>query len=268
MLQSPAQSTLLEANPEPGLREEIDNEFAQQLADKKAAMSEEEIDALVQATADYNAWTTQDAEDAAQYVEQLNVADLQNLSEEVTEAERLSGILGRLCNRSGMIVSAIGSAEGIDTVHDAAVALADTLTEESREQVDYTADLEALELSNSIAIEIPNAVSFNGYVIATGEDTFRADGRDEVIYGTIQSILWYPYFRFTVGAYAFRGRVEENYAFYTTYRDPGIAATYDYKECQAPMECRPSAPSLSIVPYTNTTRYSQFMFNRNQQISR
>lgn len=420
----PAQSVTLEINPEPGLREEIDEEFAQFLADKKAAMSDEEIAALVQATADYDAWTEQDAEEAAQYVEALSVADLQTLSEEATEAEiteetiadtvtmysaeiadapylsssiyldagvlpfdelqdaallgsllgsmatenytveelgtaeaaiyslsfglsvvrdersggqehpyllvssmtkaedasemyalleeilertdfsdtdrlqawasmlatnlrtnllgspedtalgvanaaanvnerlnaytsgieylsyldavaamdedelqnlaaRLQDLLAQLCNRNGMIYSAIGSADGIDAGRKEIESLAGALSDEVLEAQDYTADLEAMTYGSSIAVAVNDANSYNGYVIANGEGTWKYNGTDNTIMQTLLTTIWFPQFRYQYGAYGFHANVGRTYTCFNSYRDPDIAQAYAYYDGMA-----------------------------------
>lgn len=420
----PAQSVTFEINPEPGLREEIDEEFAQFLADKKAAMSDKEIEALVQATADYDDWTAQDAEEAGQYVEALSVADLQGLSEEATEAviteetiadtvtmysaevadapylnsdiyldagvlsldelhdatllssllgsmatenysvaelgtaeaalynisigmtivhdeskdgtehpyllvssmsntggtagmyallqeilertdfsdtdrlqtlasmyatnlrtelvsdpettarmvgvaaanvnerlndytsgleylsyldgvasmdedelqdlaERLQDILERLCNRNGMIYAAIGSAEGIDAGRKEVQAFAAALSDEAQEVQDYTAELGAMTFGSSIAVVVNDSNSYNGYVIANGEDSWTSNGADNTIIQTLTTTVWFPQFRFQYGAYGFHAGVDDTYTYFTSYRDPDIAQAYTYYDGMA-----------------------------------
>lgn len=76
----PAQSTLLEINPEPGLREEIDEAYAEQLAARKASMSEEEIAALIEETAAYDAWSDEQEEASKTMLADLPRIDLDTLA--------------------------------------------------------------------------------------------------------------------------------------------------------------------------------------------
>lgn len=86
-LQDPAQTVLLTCNPEAGLQEQVDAAFAEKLATQKANMTDEEVEALVAATADYNTWSEEQAASADQYLDQLRVTDLQSLPEDVTTTE-------------------------------------------------------------------------------------------------------------------------------------------------------------------------------------
>lgn len=72
-------TALVITQPAPGLKEQRAQELADQLAAKKAAMSAEEIEALVAATA---AYTEQSDSDASQYVAQLQAAKVDSLPEE------------------------------------------------------------------------------------------------------------------------------------------------------------------------------------------
>lgn len=68
--------------PEPGLREQLDAAEAERLADVKAAMSEEELQAIIDQT---NA--TDEEEDASEYVKQLQAVTVSSLPEELREYE-------------------------------------------------------------------------------------------------------------------------------------------------------------------------------------
>ncbi len=76
---SPGRTALCTTYPQPGLKEIKDAALAQELAQVKASMSEEEIDALVEAS---NA--VQQEEDASRYVASLSAVSTESLPEEIT----------------------------------------------------------------------------------------------------------------------------------------------------------------------------------------
>ncbi|MBR2572563.1 MAG: insulinase family protein [Clostridia bacterium] len=79
---------------EPGKQEQQEAERAQRLREMKESMSGEEIQALIQKTADYNAWTEENAQNSM--LSQVTAVDAQTLPEEVMEAEaadeRIDGV--------------------------------------------------------------------------------------------------------------------------------------------------------------------------------
>ena len=76
---SPERTALCTTYPQPGLKETQDAALAQKLAQVKASMSEEEIDALVETS---NA--VQPEEDASQYIASLSAVSTDSLPEEIT----------------------------------------------------------------------------------------------------------------------------------------------------------------------------------------
>ena len=93
--------------PQPGLKEEKDAALAAKLADIKAAMSEEEIAALV---ASSNA--KEEADDASRYVQQLQAVTVESLPEEVKTYEVRDNV-----NEAG--VRHIDAVAGVDGVGQA-----------------------------------------------------------------------------------------------------------------------------------------------------
>lgn len=79
---NPARSVLLVTVTEPGLQEQQDAELAQKLADMKAAMTDEELDALIARTADFTAWTEENANSTM--IDQMKAVSAQDLPEELT----------------------------------------------------------------------------------------------------------------------------------------------------------------------------------------
>lgn len=79
----PAHTSLLIGIPEPGLLEANEAALLQAMAEKKAAMSDEEIAALIQATADLAAWN----KNQPSLIDQVKVVSVANLPEEYTPAE-------------------------------------------------------------------------------------------------------------------------------------------------------------------------------------
>ena len=73
------------ATPAPGLSEQQTAEYQESLRAKKAAMTEEEIAALVQETADYNAWLAENEE--INNIDQVKVVDVATLPEEYEAAQ-------------------------------------------------------------------------------------------------------------------------------------------------------------------------------------
>ncbi len=76
-------SALLATVPSPGLAEQKNAELEKKLADKKAAMTDEQIQALVKETAELKAWS--EVEAPAELLEKLKVVTAENLPEEVKE---------------------------------------------------------------------------------------------------------------------------------------------------------------------------------------
>ena len=78
LMDAPA-SALVTTYPEPGLKEKLDEEKAQHLAEVKAAMTEEELQAIIDQTT-----APEDQADAAEYVAQLQAVTVDSLPEEYT----------------------------------------------------------------------------------------------------------------------------------------------------------------------------------------
>lgn len=84
LLQSSPSSAMLVTVPEPGLAEKNSEALAKKLADMKAAMTEEEVQALVDQCADYNAWIEGNAK--VSMIDQVKVVDARTLSDEYATA--------------------------------------------------------------------------------------------------------------------------------------------------------------------------------------
>lgn len=82
LIQNPHRGTAVTV-PVPGLKEEQEAALAQELAEKKAAMTEAEIAALVQETKDFAAWSAQEA--PRELVDRLKVLEVQDLPEELVD---------------------------------------------------------------------------------------------------------------------------------------------------------------------------------------
>ena len=82
-LSDPAASSLLISTSEPGLKEKQDAELKQKLVEKKAAMSEEEIEELVAQHDELEQWNAEN--EATVSVEPVQAVDVHSLPEEVVE---------------------------------------------------------------------------------------------------------------------------------------------------------------------------------------
>lgn len=86
-LANPVQSVCVTANPCPGLYEEEYAEFKNMLAELKASLNEEEIQALISSTEEFAEWSEIDALEANKYLDIINVTDVGSLEADITEAE-------------------------------------------------------------------------------------------------------------------------------------------------------------------------------------
>ncbi len=84
-ISDPACTALVTMTTVPGMQEEKNAALAEALREKKAAMSAEEIDALVARTADFAAWTQANA--ANSMIDEMKAVDAQSLPEEVAMPE-------------------------------------------------------------------------------------------------------------------------------------------------------------------------------------
>lgn len=80
LLRNTTASAMLVATPMPGLAEQNAAELAKKLADWKASMTDEEIQALVAQCADYNAWIANNAK--VSLIDQVKAVDAKSLPEE------------------------------------------------------------------------------------------------------------------------------------------------------------------------------------------
>ena len=97
-----------------------------------------------------------------------------------------------------------------------------------REPVDYTEELEKNALPKRLAVTIPDAVNYNGYVALNQETGLERNGKDTVLAAILKNELLYPEFRFRIGAYGFMNAVGRTNSYMLTYRDPDIRPSYDY----------------------------------------
>lgn len=158
---NPARSVLLVTVTEPGLQEQQDAELAQKLADMKAAMTDEELDALIARTADFAAWTEENANSTM--IDQMKAVSAQDLPEELTvytaETKDADGVR--------MITSTadIGDLAAVGMVLDTSAVPADKLSElsfyatllGSMPTENYTVEqlqTRAALLTNSISIDV------------------------------------------------------------------------------------------------------------------
>ncbi len=158
---NPARSVLLVTVTEPGLQEQQDAELAQKLADMKAAMTDEVREGLIARTADFAAWTQENANS----IEGRPDADRQraDLPEELTvyiaETKDADGVR--------MITSTadIGDLAAVGMVLDTSAVPADKLSElsfyatllGSMPTENYTVEqlqTRAALLTNSISIDV------------------------------------------------------------------------------------------------------------------
>ena len=143
-------------------------------------------------------------------------------------AERLQKVLGKLLNRNGAVFTAVGSEEALEKNWNAAGKLIGKLDDTVREPADYTEELEKNALPKRLAVTIPDAVNYNGYVALNQETGLERNGKDTVLAAILKNELLYPEFRFRIGAYGFMNAVGRTNSYMLTYRDPDIRPSYDY----------------------------------------
>lgn len=122
---TPARSVLLTTVTQPGLQELNDARLAMELEAKKAAMTDEELDALIAKTADFAAWTEANA--SSTMIDQMKAVSAQELPEELTvytaETKDVDGVQ--------MITSTVdvGDLAAVGMVLDTSAVPADKLNE-------------------------------------------------------------------------------------------------------------------------------------------
>ena len=84
-LVNPENARVVTINKVPGMQEEMEAAAAQRLVDRKAAMSEEEIEQTVAATREYNEWTV--AVSAVSMINEVNVLTVEELPEELRTSQ-------------------------------------------------------------------------------------------------------------------------------------------------------------------------------------
>ncbi len=145
--------------------------------------------------------------------------------------KELQAVLDKLLNVNGVIYTAVGSEEAIAKGSSLMGEFAArSLETNSLPAVDYTDELDKLELPDSIAVAINDSVNYNGIVAASDALGIAGDGKDKVCMNVIYNKLLYPSFRYDIGAYGLLQDVTDKYSIIMSYRDPEIAVSFETME--------------------------------------
>ena len=152
------------------------------------------------------------------------------LSDEEAEqyTDRLHQVLKKLLNRDGMVISAVGSDETIEEGLSSLESLTVKFTDEERTPVDYTEDLKAFTPSQRTAVAVNDSVSYNGVYADVRKTGITRDGKWRVIVNTLYQQLFYPAFRYDIGAYGLSFAAGERAGYIQSYRDPQVSASFAY----------------------------------------
>ena len=129
-----------------------------------------------------------------------------------------------------MILTFIGSESGIKTGRSQALKLAEEFGTEELPAADYSEQLGRLGLPKRIAVTVDDNVNFNGLMISNSDAGIEKNGRNKVILSTIHNLILYPEFRYNIGAYGIMSGVGDRSSYVISYRDPGIAASFESLE--------------------------------------
>ena len=135
--------------------------------------------------------------------------------------------------RENLIVCSVGSKENNDKAIAAGMKFADELSEEAGVHYDYTEYME--DMPESIAFPMDIDVGYNAIVMPYGDSGFASSGKLYVFSGLVQNRLLFPELRFKNACYGAYMNVRRNGVQMFTYRDPGLAQTYQVYDNLADM---------------------------------
>ena len=142
-------------------------------------------------------------------------------------AKELEAVLGKLLNTNGAIYTAVGDADAIKNGKKYLSDITGDFTTTALPSVDYSKELAKLELPKSIAVAVNDTVSYNGYVAANSDTGIAGDGTNDVCMNLLYSQLFFPTFRYNIGAYGCMQLAGERDSYMLSYRDPMIKESFE-----------------------------------------
>ncbi len=181
------------------------------------------------AAADPNALYEYHAESLDYYnyltkVSKMSDKQLKSLSKE------LEAVLAKLRNTNGAVYTAIGEAKTITEGKKCLDDITDKFSTTALPSVDYSKDLAKIELPKSIAVAANDTVNYNGYIAANDDTGLASDGTNDVCMNLLYSQLFFPTFRYNIGAYGCMQYAGERDSYLMSYRDPSIKESFDALE--------------------------------------
>ncbi len=165
--------------PVPGLKEEKDAALKQKLTDMKAAMSEDEINALIASTKDFNDWQAANSEIAMDPA--MNALTVETLSEEYPTAEVNETDFDGIRLITGEMDS--------DLVYVSIMTDASNIPYEMLTAYAFmTGELGSLDTENYAKADLPAAMSAVSYDMGMYADTVEYDDGS---YTPVLSLSWY-----------------------------------------------------------------------------
>ncbi len=165
--------------PVPGLKEEKDAALKQKLADKKAAMSEDEINELIAETKEFNEWQAANSEITMD--PSMNVLTVDTLPEEYPSAEVTETTLDGARLITGELDSDLVY---VNVITDASNVPYEMLTAYSF----MSNELGALGTEKYEKADLPAAMASVAYSMSMGADTLEYD---DGTYDPVFSVKWY-----------------------------------------------------------------------------
>ncbi len=165
--------------PVPGLKEEKDAALKQKLADKKAAMSEDEINELIAETKEFNEWQAANSEITMD--PSMNVLTVDTLPEEYPSAEVTETTLDGARLITGELDSDLVY---VNVITDASNVPYEMLTAYSF----MSNELGALGTEKYDKADLPAAMASVAYSMSMGADTLEYD---DGTYDPVFSVKWY-----------------------------------------------------------------------------
>ena len=142
-------------------------------------------------------------------------------------AKELEVVLGKLLNTNGAIYTAVGDADAIKNGKKYLSDITGDFTTTALPSVDYSKELAKIELPKSIAVAVNDTVSYNGYVAANSDTGIAGDGTNDVCMNLLYSQLFFPTFRYNIGAYGCMQLAGERDSYMLSYRDPMIKESFE-----------------------------------------
>ena len=164
------------------------------------------------------------------YLNYLNKVSRMSDKQLKSLGKELSAVLGKLLNVNGVIYTAVGSEDSINKGSSLMKELAGSLEVTPLPAVDYSTELDKLNLPQSIAVAINDSVNYNGIAASNDALGITNDGKNYVALSVIYNKLLYPSFRYDIGAYGLLYRISDKYTVIMSYRDPETKLSFETLE--------------------------------------